>query len=535
MALEAASDTTLRDVYRALVRHRGKASLFFVATMTVTLLATILVPRSYLSESKLFIRLGRENVTLDATATLGNDSVVVTPSAREDEINSVAAMLGSRVMLERVVDSLGPDLILGSGAQTEPIPGVQHAGTTAPGATTASRLSAITSGPIRWARQTVIGEEPPIRDRALRHLTQRLKVGPMRRSNIVEITYEAPAPELAQTVVATLIDAYLDEHARLNRLPGSHRFFNEQADRLRVELAAFEEELAALKTTTGLAAIDEQRDQLITRMGRLQDDLLAAESNRIETEARVLALRKKLAESPKERVSETTEGVNDAGTDGIRQQFFALQTREKQAAAIYTDSHPKLQAIRDELAAAKAIHDQEERTRVEVRMAPDSMYEQIRLALADEEPALDSLTARSLALKQQLAAARRDLDALTARETEIAKLQREIELREADYRKYAVNLEQARIDDSLESQRMSNINVVQPASYDARPVRPRAMLNLALGLLVGLFGAFGIALFAEYADHSFRTPEDIERNLDLPALVAIPRMSRETLPTSGRD
>ncbi|MDY0167176.1 MAG: GNVR domain-containing protein [Thermoguttaceae bacterium] len=530
------SDTTLRDVYRALLRHRGKALLFFFATMTVTVLATILTPRAYLSESKLFVRLGRENVTLDPTVTLGNDPVVITPYAREDEMNSMAEMLSSRAMLERVVDSVGPEAVLEIGSpDSDSRPLVQQASTMPAPQTSGSPAERAMAYATGMARQALYVDELSVRERAIRHMAGQLKVQPVRKSYIVGLAYEAATPELAQRIVAELVEAYLEEHARLNRVPGSHRFFVEQAERLRGELGDLENELASLKMQTGLASPDDQRVQMITRAGRLEDELLEAESARAEVDAKVRAIRKKLADLPEERVAETTEGINDSGTDGIRQQFFALQLQEKQAAAIYTESHPRLMAIREELAAAKEVHDREERTRVEVKRAPDSIYEQTRLALAAEEPLLESLTAKTGALQRQLAEARGQIETLSAEELRIARLTREIELREADYRKYAVNLEQARIDDALESQRMSNISVMQPASFEARPVRPRTVLNLAIGTLIGLFGAFGMALFAEYADHSFRTPEDIECNLELPALVAIPRMRRKAVKTNGRN
>ncbi len=532
MPTHAVPETTLRDAYRALVRHRGKALAFFIVTMAATVLATLLMPRAYLSESKLFVRLGRENATLDPTVTLGSNPVVITPAAREDEMNSVAAMLASRTMLERVVDAVGPEVVLANVGQTSPL---QTPEAETPSGTTSEKASSSFLRTIDVMRRALLGPDLPPRDQAIRRLSRQLKVEPVRKSNIVTVAYDAPTPELAQQVVASLVDAYLEEHSRLNRVPGSHRFFVEQAKRLGSELAELEAELAERKTTSGLASIEDQRNQMINRAGRLEDELLEAESMRAEAEAKVRAMRATMAELPRESVSASTAGVNDTGTDGIRQQFFTLQLQEKQAAAIYTDSHPKLQTIREELAAAQQIHDREERTRVEVTTSPDGIYEQTRATLVAEEPILHSLTAKTEILNRQSADVRSQLNSLNTEELALAKLEREIELREADYRKYSVNLEQARIDDALESQRMSNIGIVQPASYEARPIRPRALLNLALGVFIGVFGAIGIAFFAEYTDRSFRSVDDIERRLELPALVAIPRMSREAVRVNGRD
>jgi capsular polysaccharide biosynthesis protein len=96
-------------------------------------------------------------------------------------------------------------------------------------------------------------------------------------------------------------------------------------------------------------------------------------------------------------------------------------------------------------------------------------------------------------------------------------------IQETNYKKYFDKLEQARIDHALEMVKISNISVVQPATYPIKPVRPKKLLNIALGLFLGIFGAIGLAFISEYMDHTFKKPEDITQILDLPILATIPK------------
>jgi len=112
MADRNVSDSALRDVFQALVRHRRKSAWFFTTVVAATVLITLLWPKEYRSTGKLFVRLGRENATLDATATLGENPIVAVPMSRENEINSVVEILQSRALLEKVVDALGPAFVL---------------------------------------------------------------------------------------------------------------------------------------------------------------------------------------------------------------------------------------------------------------------------------------------------------------------------------------------------------------------------------------------------------------------------------------
>ena len=121
-------------------------------------------------------------------------------------------------------------------------------------------------------------------------------------------------------------------------------------------------------------------------------------------------------------------------------------------------------------------------------------HEELRLMLIKEKPALASARAKSSLLRTQLAEAKEQLRILNGNENRIDQMQREAQILDVSYRKYSVGLEQARLDQSLENQRISNINVAQPASLSLQPVRPQRSLFLAAGLLLALFGGPTLAV-----------------------------------------
>ena len=506
-------------------RHKGKMVFFFLVVAGLVAVAASLGPRSYRSQAKLFVRLGRENVTLDPTATLGQTPVVAVPPSRENEINSVIDMLKSRALLEQVVAKLGPGTILGRDELPPQAVPFAHA-RAAPRRRSADDL-----------RLSPWSDDPPLpsddRYLATARLAKMLEVEIVKKTNLIRVTCDGPSPEVSQAIVTTLIDFYLDQHVRLNRTPGAYQFLKEQTARLQAQLTSTEEELRKLKSTTGLSSPEAQRQAVVTRMGRLQDELLQAEGSIAASEATTRLLRDKLVGLPRTHVSAVTKGFPNMAADSMRGQLYTLQLKAKELSAKYPERHPEVRQVSEQLTAARALLAREETGREQVTTGPNRMYEEAQLALLREEPVLAALQARAASLRSQLARQRERLEQINRDQVRIARLQRQFELREGHYRKYADNLEQLQVDTALATEKLSNISVVQPATFDARTVRPRLLMTLGLGLLFALGGSLGLAVLCDRLSSSFRGPEEVQQALGLPVLASLPRLSPAQLPRNG--
>jgi uncharacterized protein involved in exopolysaccharide biosynthesis len=455
-------------------RHKGKMALFSLAVLGAAVAVTLLSPKTYRSQAKLLVRLGRENTTLDATATLGQAPVVAVPSTREAELNSVLEVLTSRFLLEKVVDSVGPEAVLGQGPVAPP------------------------------AEKTSVPEPEPEpsgvlddRYKAVKKLQKAIKVEAVRKSNVVVLTCDGPSPEVARAIVARLVDFYLDRHMTLNRPQGADKFLAEQADAASARLARTEEELHALKDKTGLVSPDAQRQVRVTRIGRLEDELLQATAAAEALQAEVKFLERQADSLPKTQVTATTKGMPNQAADLMRGQLYALQLKEKELLARHREEHPEVKLVRRQVAAARAVLAREERAREQTTTGPNKLYEEALLALARQQTQLAALEARAGALRRQLARVREGLKAFNADELRLARLQRKLDLEVAHHRRYKENAEQGRIDRALQLGRISNISLAQPATYEVKPVRPRLSVNLGLALLVAVSGSFGLAVLSE--------------------------------------
>lgn len=488
---EKSSTISIRDINYILFRHKWKVIIFFLAAFGSVAAFTFLSPKIYRSEAMLLVRLGRESITLDPTATTGQ--VISVGLSRESETNNELEVLRSRDLVEKVVDKIGPSAFL-KGSEK---------GVSEP--TAESKRSS---------------ED---RNRIIYDFMAGLKIEVSKGSNIIHLSYEGKNPGFTQRVLTKLIDSYLDKHITVHRTAGSYEFFNQQTEQLRAALTQKEESLRKLKNRTGIASVEDQRRVLLTRINDLQKEIEETDSALASSQARILVMEKTLSNLPTKMVTGET-GIN-SGVDMMRAKLYELRLKEQELLSRYTEKSVSVQEIRRQIVEAEALLSKEEATRTQVTRGPNEAYKTTELALLAEKGVLSSLQAKAKALSEQLAKAREEQKVLNDDGIRIVELQREINVQEGNYRKYLENLEQARIDHALETQKISNITIVQPPTYPLRHVRPRKPLNLALGLFLGMIGGIALAFFSEYVDHTLRRPEDVEGRLKLPILAAIPHLN----------
>jgi polysaccharide biosynthesis transport protein len=94
-------------------------------------------------------------------------------------------------------------------------------------------------------------------------------------------------------------------------------------------------------------------------------------------------------------------------------------------------------------------------------------------------------------------------------------LQRDVETAqkayEAAHARYLVN--------KVESgARQSNVTLLNPALEPSRPAKPRKMVNIALGLILGLVLGLGAVFLLEIFDRRVRSGNDLADGLDAPLL-----------------
>jgi polysaccharide biosynthesis transport protein len=489
------------DLLRAFFRHWRKACLVFVSAVVCSWLALALWPRTYQSETRLFIRVGRESVSLDPTATTGETLILQKP--HEEEINSALEILKGRRIAERVVDRVGVDKVLMQGAG-----GGDWLGDT---------LDRIKDVALRTAQ---LRDDISDREAAVRRLKGSLDIFAPKRSAVIGIIAYAESPELAREICQAVADVYLEEHARVTSTEGSYSFFVEQSRLMQDRLESKVEELKQFKQRHHIVSPEGHRAMLNERIADIEVALDSDERELQYARAKMSGLKQKIEESQPELVSSKAT-TTDPTWSAMRQRLYELQLQEKRLAAEYTDEHPQLIAIRMQQAEAEKILATYEMDRVNETTSPSANRLSLERELLGLEAEELGLIARKDTLHEQREEIRGQLEAFGEQDVRIADLQREIAQLESTFLSHQQKLEEARIGEALGAKGISNVNIAQPATWEERPVKPQKRIIAVLALFAALAGSVGTALIAEHYDSTLRTPRQIESALGLPVIGSI--------------
>ncbi len=228
-------------------------------TLALAVLAMIFLPRKYHSEAMIFVKLGRETVSLDPTASTGNRVSVL--ESRDNEINSIRDMLYSRGIMEKVADRIGPEVILGDAPLTDEnfesnfVPGTDY-------------------------------KNSP-RQKAILELSENTDVINSRKSSVLTLITKASSPELAQRILKEYVDVYLAMHNDAHQTPQSNQFFQEQSKLLKIQWQESMKALQIAKEDAGVVTIEGAKENLKVQTHETETLLMSVLSRLASNQAKL--------------------------------------------------------------------------------------------------------------------------------------------------------------------------------------------------------------------------------------------------------
>jgi|GEM_PF-4203130 len=500
------SDFSLRELFFTIFRHqRLVVTVAASAAVIALIVALFFIPTTYESSTELLVRAGRESLEVDSTSGAGAAPRL---RSRPEEIQTEMELIKSREVVDAVVASLGMDFFFkqrqgDSGSLLENLRKKTWQAITGEGEHTPTAL-----------------EQQKLRDGLLDNLMGRIDVQPVKTSSIFSVSFQGPSPEFTRDFLKSLIAVYLDKHSSMYFTDSSFMFINDKTEKFRNELEQIEKEIKEFKNRASATLVQEAR--FLDQFATLEQQVSESESALAASEAKVKVFRAKFAELPHAAGAEAASAGPAA--DELYRRLSALRIQEQELLSTYTESSVPVQEVRRQIREVQGMLPRSAPSSGAAQLGAFSMQsrEGLQLEMIAEEGAVSSLQARLAVQREQLSQLKEQFRAVNEDNLILLNLERKRAALEASYKKFSENLQQARIDQSLKLEKISNITIAQQPTYSLQPLKTKKMMVLLAGLFGGIFAAVGLAFIRESMDHSIRKPEDIQQRLNMRFLASLP-------------
>jgi uncharacterized protein involved in exopolysaccharide biosynthesis len=449
----------LRDCLPAVLKRKRLFLAIFFGIFLSCSLYVLSLPKSYMAHMKLLVRNERQDLIISADR---NTSALQSVEPSESEVNSEIELLRSSDVLRKVA--------LMSGL-SRPEPGTVQAA----------------------------GQVSPVSlDRALDDLGRDLSVSPVRKSSVIELAYTSVNPQLASTVLKNLSDVYLQAHLAVHGTPGSYAFFEQQANAYRDRLIESEQDLKAFQEEYSSVLLPDQDRAFSTQFMNSKAALEETEaqvadySNRMSRDTQLLA-------TLEPRVVTQMRTVPQAQLVGnLNQTLAELRNKRTELRTKFRADDRMVLEVEKQIAdTTAALDDALKQVSTEKQTDVNPLRENAEKELLATKVALAGLEARRASLAEVVSGYNDKLHTLAGAKIEHDQRLRRVKENEDNYLLYEKKREEARIAESLDRERITNVAIIEAPATPVQPSGPRIKRDILLSGLCAALLAFTSVLGLE--------------------------------------
>jgi polysaccharide biosynthesis protein PslE len=361
-------------------------------------------------------------------------------------------------------------------------------------------------------------------ERAARRLAKRLKVEPVKKTNLIAISYSSEDPQKAAKVLQCLANVYLAKHTDVHRPGGERPFFMQQAEESRRQLEEAKQELWSFGAKNGVVAAALQRDLTLQRLSEIDASHTQTKIALAETQQRVVELRKQLEALPERSTTQVRTADNPELLKELKSSLLNLELKRTQLLTKFEPNHRLVQEVEKQIELTKsAIADEHLAPLRDETTDKNGRYEWAQSELQQAEVQLQTLRARDLAASSEEAfykeSARKFGQETVTQEDLLGNEKAALE----NYLLYVKKQEEARMNDALDERGIVNVAIAEQPVVPALP-RWSAWTVVVVGFIASGIAGTGASFMADYLTTSFRDPDDVVTYLDAPVLASLPKV-----------
>lgn len=489
----------LRAIWRTLLKHKAMIG-------GITLLAVLAAGIYTLRATPLYQATVMLQIDRAAQKVVGfNSEVEVDQGAASDQLQlrTQIELLKSRSLAERVIDELnlfrpnrdgalpGQDATSENGrAADDGLPGDD------PEATEPSMFERMARNFTQLFSPASSDEQVLGREETLNGFNQSVTVEPVRNSRLVEVQVLNSSPELAARIANQMAKAAIamNLERKTESSVYARQYLEDQIKQTKAKLEASERQINEYAKNNNILNLGDKGSATTQTFVDFSGALAKAEQDRIRAEAQYNEIRLNPESAPQVFAN------------------VAIQTYKEQKAKLEAEYAKNLAVFKPEFPAmvqAKAQIDQ-----LQARID-----DEVNTTLRSIKGQYEAARQQEASLRAKVAASKADVQSVQDRSVDLNLLQRELDTNRQVYDSLLQRLKEVSVTANITT---NNLSVVDAAKVPLFPHKPKPLINLGLGLVLGLFLGMLAALLREQMDDSIKHADEVESLFGLPLLGWIP-------------
>ncbi len=484
----------LRDYIRIILKRKSIVSIFFLITFLLVIIGTFTATPQYIASTKVLIEKNEVNPLFGGKYyNAPQDIEFIETQIGIITSKSVARKVVKNLDLGKNYQSYFPDNQRSPGFLQIVAGKIKNFIKSGSGELVATESASATLGD---------GYENWEYDWIAETISSNLSVEPVNESKIFVISFMSEKPMFSRLVANSVVKAYMEEllDHKMASSAVTIKWMTQKTDEERQKLKESEAKLQKYMRDNDIVTIEDRITVVPQKLNEFTSQLSRAEARREELYAIYRQIQQ--ATSNDSISIEAIPAIkDDLAIQDIKEQITKVQQRITELSKKYGPKHP---------AMISALSEQErllDKKKEEMNRVINSVKKEYELAQANEDN-----------LRNLLEKTKSETLRLNEKFVQYQVLKREVE---SDRTMYEALFSKLKEQNVTEESRNVNVFVVEKAETPIAPAKPRKMLNVLIGLVLGLSGGIVLAFFVEYFDNTINMPEEAEERLGLPMLGVI--------------
>ncbi|GAA6173650.1 exopolysaccharide regulatory tyrosine autokinase VpsO [Colwellia sp. KU-HH00111] len=351
----------------------------------------------------------------------------------------------------------------------------------------------------------LLSEQDKLRIRkrkVIEEFISRLTISPIRKTQLVNISFVSASPVLAADVSNLLAEVYIENHleAKLNMTEKASSWLNERLSILKDKLERSEAQLQAYQNKEQLVDIDGIKGLEAKELQDLTRQLSEARQRLKQSEQLYSLVQSKgndiglLIALPEVLNHKLIQNVNEAAQ--------IARTKVSELQGIFGPKHPVMIAAQSELKSAN-----------------ENLSSQVKLLLSGISNEYESAKTNEMSLAKAVNEKRQYFRALSSIDSKQKELKREVETNQQLYSAFFTRLKETKEVGEFQS---ANARLVDAALPPLRPSSPKKKVIIGLAFIVSLGLGILLAFIFELLNDGIRSVDDVENKLKQRMLGLLP-------------